>query len=151
MCCFKTNRPVLKVLKLTPRQGTPMRVHKQPPEYIYIYIYIYYLFTCLPRRAGSGRAIRTEALVVHLCAYCCLLLYHYYHHYYYYYYYYNYYMFITSVFLFVRYLSLRSGHVIVHPVSVRRFPCFRTQPLESLSVDSVKKWIPEQPSPWRKS
>ena len=30
-------------------------------------------------------------------------------------------------------------------------PSFRTQPLENLSVDSVKKWIPEQPSPWRKS
>ena len=30
--CFKTNRPVLRVLKLTPRQGTPMRVHKRPPE-----------------------------------------------------------------------------------------------------------------------
>ena len=26
-----------------------------------------------------------------------------------------------------------------------------TQPLEDLSVDSVKEWIPEQPSPWRKS
>ena len=30
--CFKTNRPVLRVLKLTPRRGTPMRVHKRPPE-----------------------------------------------------------------------------------------------------------------------
>ena len=29
---FNTNHPVLKVLKLTPRQGTPMRVHKRPPE-----------------------------------------------------------------------------------------------------------------------
>ena len=32
MYCVKTNRPVLRVLKLTPRQGTPMRVHKRPPE-----------------------------------------------------------------------------------------------------------------------
>ena len=32
MYCFNTNRPVLRVLKLTPRQGTPMRVHKRPPE-----------------------------------------------------------------------------------------------------------------------
>ena len=39
----------------------------------------------------------------------------------------------------------------VHPVSITRFPSFRTQPLENLSVDSVNKWIPEQPSPWRKS
>ena len=39
----------------------------------------------------------------------------------------------------------------IHPVSVTRFPSFRTQPLENLSVDSVNKWIPEQPSPWRKS
>ena len=29
---FNTNHPVLKVLKLTPRQGTPMRAHKRPPE-----------------------------------------------------------------------------------------------------------------------
>ena len=33
MYCFKTNRPVLRVLKLTPRQGTPMRVHKRPPDF----------------------------------------------------------------------------------------------------------------------
>ena len=38
----------------------------------------------------------------------------------------------------------------VHPVSITRFPSFRTQTLESLSVDSVTKWIPEQPRPWRK-
>ena len=35
MYCFKTNRPVLRVLKLTSRQGTPMRVHKRPPEQQY--------------------------------------------------------------------------------------------------------------------
>ena len=29
---FNTNHPVLKVLTLTPRQGTPMRAHKRPPE-----------------------------------------------------------------------------------------------------------------------
>ena len=40
---------------------------------------------------------------------------------------------------------------ILHPVSLRRFPSFRTQPLENLSVDSVTKYISEQPSPWRKS
>ena len=40
---------------------------------------------------------------------------------------------------------------IVHQVSIRKFPSFRTQLLESLSVDSVQKWIPEQPSPWRTS
>ena len=39
----------------------------------------------------------------------------------------------------------------LHPVSITRFPSFRTQALESLSVDSVSKWIPEQPRPWRKS
>ena len=39
----------------------------------------------------------------------------------------------------------------VHPVSITRFPSFRTQTLENLSVDSVNKWIPEQPRPWRKS
>ena len=32
MYCFNTNHRVLRVLKLTPRQGTPMRVHKRPPE-----------------------------------------------------------------------------------------------------------------------
>ena len=40
--------------------------------------------------------------------------------------------------------------VVIHPVSVRRFPSFRTQPLEDFSVDSVNKSL-EQPSPWRKS
>ena len=40
--------------------------------------------------------------------------------------------------------------VIVHPVSVRRFPSFRTQPLESLTPLPMTKTISEQPSPWRK-
>ena len=39
----------------------------------------------------------------------------------------------------------------IRPVSITRLPSFRTQPLENISVDSVKTWIPEQPSPWRKS
>ena len=39
----------------------------------------------------------------------------------------------------------------IHPVSITRFPSLRTQPLENLSVDSVTKWTPEQPSPWRNS
>ena len=55
-----------------------------------------------------------------------------------------------------RLLGLFSGPEVgklkwVHTVSITRFPSFRTQPLESLSVDSVNKWIPEQPRPWRKS
>ena len=37
------------------------------------------------------------------------------------------------------------------PVSVRRFPSFRTQPLENLTPLPTNKWAPEQPSPWRKS
>ena len=40
MYCFKTNRPMQRMLKLTPRQGTPMRVHKRPPEYTYTHVYI---------------------------------------------------------------------------------------------------------------
>ena len=40
---------------------------------------------------------------------------------------------------------------IIHPVSVRRFPSFRTQPLENLTPLPMNKWVPEQPSPWRKS
>ena len=43
------------------------------------------------------------------------------------------------------------NEVIMHPVSVRRFPSFRTQPLENLSHYLWKKTISEQPSPWRKS
>ena len=39
----------------------------------------------------------------------------------------------------------------LHPVSLRRFPSFRTQPLENLTPLSMNKWVPEQPSPWRKS
>ena len=38
-----------------------------------------------------------------------------------------------------------------HSVSVRRFPSFRTQPLENLTPLPMKQWTPEQPSPWRKS
>ena len=40
--------------------------------------------------------------------------------------------------------------IVIHPVSLRRFPSLRTQPLESLAPLSVNKWVPEQPSPWRK-
>ena len=39
----------------------------------------------------------------------------------------------------------------VHPVSVTRFPSFRTQPLENLKPLPMNKWVPEPPSPWRKS
>ena len=39
----------------------------------------------------------------------------------------------------------------LHPVSVRRFPPFRTQPLENLTPLPMNKRVPEQPSPWRKS
>ena len=39
----------------------------------------------------------------------------------------------------------------LHPVSVRRFPSFRTQPLESLMPLPMNKWISGQLSPWRKS
>ena len=35
----------------------------------------------------------------------------------------------------------------LHPVSVRRFPSFRTQPLENLSVDSVKHGFLSNPAP----
>ena len=41
--------------------------------------------------------------------------------------------------------------MLLHPVSLRRFPSFRTQPLEHLTPLSMNKWAPEQPSPWRKS
>ena len=39
----------------------------------------------------------------------------------------------------------------IHPVSVRRFPSFRTQPLEKLTPLPMNEWISEQPCPWRKS
>ena len=39
----------------------------------------------------------------------------------------------------------------IHPVSIRRFPSFRTQPLENITPLPMNKWISEQPSPWRKS
>ena len=38
----------------------------------------------------------------------------------------------------------------LHPVSVRRFPSFRTQPLDNITPLPMNKWISEQPSPWRK-
>ena len=41
--------------------------------------------------------------------------------------------------------------VEIHPVSVTRFPSFRTQTLENLSRYLWNKWVPEQPRPWRKS
>ena len=37
--------------------------------------------------------------------------------------------------------------VEVHPVSITRFPPFRTQPLENLSVDSVKNGFLSNPAP----
>ena len=37
--------------------------------------------------------------------------------------------------------------LLLHPVSVRRFPCFRTQPLENLSVDSVNNGFLSTPAP----
>ena len=40
--------------------------------------------------------------------------------------------------------------VFGHPVSVRRFPFFRTQPLENLTPLPMNKRISEQPSPCRK-
>ena len=36
---------------------------------------------------------------------------------------------------------------ILHPVSVRRFPSFRTQPLENLSIDSVTNGFLSNPAP----
>ena len=41
--------------------------------------------------------------------------------------------------------------IIINPVSVRRFPSFRTQPLENLAPLPMNKWSSEQPSPQRKS
>ena len=35
----------------------------------------------------------------------------------------------------------------IHPVSITRFPFFRTQPLENLSVDSVKNGFLSNPAP----
>ena len=49
------------------------------------------------------------------------------------------------------YLSMLVGRLGVHPFSLRRFPSFRTQPLENLTPLSMNKWVSEQPSPWRKS
>ena len=36
---------------------------------------------------------------------------------------------------------------VVHPVSITRFPSFRTQTLENLSVDSVKDGFLSNPDP----
>ena len=47
--------------------------------------------------------------------------------------------------------SLAASHNKLHPVSLRRFPSFRTQPLENLTPPSMNKWVPEQPSHWRTS
>ena len=44
-----------------------------------------------------------------------------------------------------------AGESYLLPVSVRRFPSFRIQPLENLTPPPMNKWVPEQPSPWRKS
>ena len=44
--------------------------------------------------------------------------------------------------------SVGTGELL--PVSVRRFPSFRTQPLENITPLPMNKWVPEQPSPWRK-
>ena len=57
--------------------------------------------------------------------------------------------------------NTNSSGMGVHPVSVRRFPSFRTQPLENLLIllkkthlsnpaPTNEKDVSEQPSPWRK-
>ena len=43
--------------------------------------------------------------------------------------------------------KVRSCSPVLHPVSITRFPSFRTQTLESLSVDSVKNGLLSNPDP----
>ena len=63
MYCFKTNRPVLRVLKLTPRQGTPMRVHKRPPEILII------IFDDAAEAGGAAGKEQSLSLSLYVCVY----------------------------------------------------------------------------------
>ena len=42
-------------------------------------------------------------------------------------------------------------YIYTHPVSLKRYPSFRTEPLEHLTPLPMNKWVPEKPSPWRTS
>ena len=55
------------------------------------------------------------------------------------------------IYIYIYMSASRACSAPVHPVSVRRFPSCRTQPLENLTPLPMNKWISEQPSPWRKS
>ena len=104
------------------------------------------------QRSAQGGASRSRATLLS-------------RHYYYYYYitYYTYTITITITILYDPrhqeaaggesdeedsplsiFRDLRRG---LHPVSVRRFPSFRTQPLENLSVDSVSNGFLSKPAP----
>ena len=58
---------------------------------------------------------------------------------------------LTQSFIRAGLKELLLARCFIHPVSVTRFPCFRTQTLESLSRYLWNKWVPAQPRPWRES
>ena len=112
-----------------------------PYVYIYIYIYIYCSFPEIMSQRISAGIISVGRLSVHpvsVTIFLFLLLL----------------WFVLSLlwclslsFVFVCLFLL----LLLHPVSVTRFPSFRTQTLENLSRYLWNKWVPEQPRPWRKS
>ena len=136
-------------------------IHMYVCVYIYIYIYIHmciYIYIQIDRytdkpaapgsraaRAGAGRLLPDGPEICMMCIHIYIYIYIYILH-----------VFRVQGLGFRVLKKMRIGGVPMesqelHPVSVRRFPSFRTQPLENLTPLSMNKWVPEQPSPWRKS
>ena len=96
--------------------------------YIYTYIYIYkYVYIYI---------------YIHMYIGICVCIYIYI------------YIYIVSMIAIIMYRVIGPRSLLdasLPLVSVRRFPSFRIQPLESLTPLPMSKWVPEQPSPWRKS
>ena len=126
------------------------------PDHIYIYIYIYiyihiyiyiYIYTSWapwghagPRGGTSGGARSTRvslllSLLLFVVVVVLVLLW-------------SLALFVVVVVVVVVFVTCYI--IALHPVSITRFPSFRTQPLESLSHYLWQKQISEQPSPWRK-
>ena len=109
--------------------------------YIYIYIYIH-ICLCWEEPATGDNLLRPRSRA--LRAHTKTMF-----HYVVYIYIYTYICMYSYIYIYI--LDDVSLCYSIHPVSITRFPSFRTQTLENITPPSMNKWVPEQPSPRRKS
>ena len=112
---------VMAKLKLWDNAERILYLSIYPSMYMYIYIYIH---------------IHIHYVYLYLSIYLSISIYLY---------------LSLSIYIYIYRERERHAPLYIHPVSLRRFPSFRTQPLENLTPLPTNKWISEQPSPWRKS